>query len=242
MKEVRFAAFALISVLFSVSAHAQTPVPYSWTGAYVGLNVGGESNKLNTDFLTPANSSANASQTFTDVVYGAHFGAQYQWQRWVIGAEAAYMRLGSPDKRAESSCHFPNPFDDRCDGFSATNIWTLGGRLGYSPMNWDRLLIFGTGGWARSDVKTAIRFGGVGVPPAPNAIPETQLTSTVDGYYVGGGIEYALSRMWWLGAEYQHIKLDDTPQCVGTCATSILNRNVKSSTDLGRVRLSFRPM
>jgi len=110
----------------------------------------------------------------------------------------------------------------------------------------DHLLLFVTGGWAQADITTDIRFGGVPAPPAPNAIPVTQATTTARGWYVGGGFEYALSRMWWVGAEYQHIELDGTLQCAVNVPTpcsapSILDRRVTTTIDLARVRLSLRP-
>lgn len=255
MGKWRFAISAALSAFaiapaFAADLPVKAPVVpvavYNWTGAYVGVGLGGSWSKLDWDFPNAsATSVRSASQRFDNANFSAHIGAQYQWQQFVIGVEGAYNTGVNVNSRASSNCFFPAPFDDRCDGFTPRDIYTVGGRLGYSPQAWDKLLLFVTGGWAQADITTDIRFGGVGVPPAVNANPVTQATTTARGWYVGGGFEYALSRIWWVGAEYQHIELDTTVHCVASltpcAAPSILDRRVTPTIDIARIRLSLRP-
>lgn len=263
MGKWRFAISAALSAFtvapaFAADLPVKAPVVpvavYNWTGAYAGVGLGGSSSKLDWVFpapLAPAGifgpSTSSTSQRLDNANFSAHIGAQYQWQQFVIGVEGAYNTGTHVNSRASSNCAFPAPFDDRCDGFTPRDIYTVGGRLGYSPQAWDRLLLFVTGGWAQADITTDIRFGSLGgPPPAINRIPITQATTTARGWYVGGGFEYALSRMWWIGAEYQHIELDSTTQCVVTAppcggAPTLLDRRITPTIDIARVRLSLRP-
>lgn len=218
-------------------------VAYTWTGVYFGLNAGGVRSDYDWTFLAPSGgSTAAASQSFDQFIAGLQLGVQWQFNSIVLGAEVAFSTTFEKHKpQASSSCSFPPPFDDRCDATKFSGLFTVGPRVGWAPTN--RLLLFGTGGYAQAKLATAIRFGGVGVPPAPGAQPITSSEKAHHGWYAGGGAEFAITPNWSVGVEYQHVDLNAQAHCVGNnCAVpSILNRNVKAEADLVRVRMNLRP-
>jgi outer membrane immunogenic protein len=75
----------------------------------------------------------------------------------------------------------------------------------------DRLWLYGTGGLAVAEVKTAttVAFGfpTVGTPVLGGAIHAGSDSQTRVGFAVGGGIEYAFTNNWSLKAEYLYIDL-----------------------------------
>jgi outer membrane immunogenic protein len=82
-----------------------------------------------------------------------------------------------------------------------TNLFTVGPRLGYA---WDRLMIFGTGGWASANIKGQYENATTGVEFSPAFSGQ----SRNNGWYAGGGFEYMVHKGPLvdviLGAEYQH--------------------------------------
>jgi outer membrane immunogenic protein len=219
------------------SAQAQ----YNWSGFYIGANAGYMMADTDWRFTAPANSTAHTSVDWDSGVLGGHVGLQHQWGSIVVGLEVAGSSTSAFNKGRESSnCSFPAPFDDRCDVRNISSLWTAGARLGWAPSS--QWLLFLSGGYAQGHIDTAIRFGGVGVPPPANALPVTSSNTRNDGWYIGAGVEWAVSRNWIFGVEYQHIALDDKGHCVGGDCTipSILNRNVDADIDIVRARLSFK--
>ena len=70
---------------------------------------------------------------------------------------------------------------------------TVRGRLGYA---WDRLLVYGTGGWAWGHEHRVVP----GLPDSSN---------DHGGYSVGGGIEWAATDNVTYKIEYLHVRLKD---------------------------------
>jgi opacity protein-like surface antigen len=62
-----------------------------------------------------------------------------------------------------------------------------------------------------------------------------------DGWYVGGGVEYALTSNLILGAEYQRVSLDSERHLVPVGgAPSILTADIDADIDIVRARLSYK--
>src|SRR5262249_43739902 len=83
---------------------------------------------------------------------------------------------------------------------SSTWLATVRGRLGLA---WDRLLVYGTGGVAFTDLRYTQTLSVVGLPgvvSGPSAVAENTQTQT--GVTVGGGAEYALWNNLSVRAEY----------------------------------------
>jgi outer membrane immunogenic protein len=245
MKKFAVAAAAVVAMsLPAVAADMPTkgpaapvvPTPYNWTGFYAGVSVGWGWTSQDVTFPFPSGNQITSASIDTDgAVFGGHIGYQYQIGRWVIGAEASLSAF-IDRHREEATCAFPLPFQDRCDAWGPKNIWTAGGRLGYAVA--DPWLIYVSGGYAETEVKTGIRFGSTTAPPLPNAAPLALDDTHHSGWYVGGGVEYGLTRTVWLGLDYQHFDFGSTRQCGnapgGTpCSTPAFTRDIDTTTDIG---------
>jgi outer membrane immunogenic protein len=80
---------------------------------------------------------------------------------------------------------------------------TVRGKIGYAVSN---LLVYGTGGLAYGRVSANTAFN----DPNSGAGPLTWAGSsspTRAGWTLGGGVEYALSSNWMVGAEYLYVNL-----------------------------------
>jgi outer membrane immunogenic protein len=211
MKKFLLGSVGLAAMLAgpAMAADMRLPPPpppvayYDWTGVYVGFGVGGVWETVNRTYpniVAPSNFSSNDSDGILDV----HAGAQWQWGAWVLGVEAA---LSGGFREMRSNVGLPNPpFSGAAPANltavnKITNLFTVGPRLGYA---WDRLMIFGTGGWASANIKgqyenanTAVEFN-----------PAFSGQSRNNGWYAGGGFEYMVHKGPLvdviLGAEYQH--------------------------------------
>ncbi|MGU3467848.1 outer membrane protein [Methylobacterium sp. C33D] len=171
-----------------------TPVPvFTWTGAYFGINAGyafdASSNNTNS-FGVPAPYGNGTTAFFSQrnqegFTGGGQVGYNFQFTPGsgiVVGieADAQYLDFG----RSRNNAFLVGPLapgyyvtDPR--GLSSLDFFgTVRGRVGYA---FDRVLVYGTGGFAYGSGSADRSFGGF----AGNDSFRT-------GYAVGGGIEYAL--------------------------------------------------
>jgi opacity protein-like surface antigen len=83
---------------------------------------------------------------------------------------------------------------------------TIRGRLGYA---FDRVLVYGTGGWAWSN-QTVQRTQLVGV--VNNAVPGTMesVKPLLSGWTAGGGMAFAFADNWNVFAEYRYTRFVNT--------------------------------
>src|SRR6185437_2131383 len=118
------------------------------------------------------------------VLGGVHAGYNWQWDHVVLGLE------GDAEGADVSRTSAVDPAGDtiltRMD-FDAS----VRGKLGYA---FDRVLIYGTGGVAFGDVKTT--YVGAG-----------SINGVRVGWTAGGGLAYAITPNWELGAEYRYTDL-----------------------------------
>jgi outer membrane immunogenic protein len=77
---------------------------------------------------------------------------------------------------------------------------TIRGRVGYA---FDRLLIYGTGGFALTRLRTTFTES----DPTPGQGSWTQ-SSNKAGWVAGGGVEWMLTKNWSVKAEYLHVHFD----------------------------------
>jgi outer membrane immunogenic protein len=190
--------------------YTKTPVaaPFTWTGSYVGLYVGGASasgNAVTTDPVSPAGIPYNG---VAPVAYGldasfiAGYTGGYNYQfapNWVVGyeGEMGYMRFRG------SAIMNPLPAGNS-DTTASTGIgdWysAYTARLGYAV---DRSLIYLKGGLAIARIETGV----LDVTPAPTL--DTMSHKWRAGYAVGGGWEYAFDAKWSLKAEYLYLGIEN---------------------------------
>jgi outer membrane immunogenic protein len=197
-------AFAWPTLAADIGGRPLPPPPesvYSWTGFYVGANVGiGVSN-------TPTNYSiASALPAFpafdsgaASLIGGLQVGYNFQVGIWVFGAEADFQgsTIGSSD-----NCVFGCLLGQRLT--HTTDLpWfgTVRGRIGTTMGG---LLFYYTGGLAYGDVKTHVteNFGA--------SSGTLDFTETRFGWTIGSGIEAALGGNWTGRAEYLYVDLGTT--------------------------------
>ena len=167
------------------------PAPiFTWSGLYIGGQIGYAWGRDDTDFSTldPAAPFFTIGTRPEGVIGGAHLGYNLQIAQWVIGLE------GSVDGTSLSKTVslFGVPF---LTVRSREDVQgSIRGRLGIA---FDRVLLYGTGGAAFSNVKDDYSIGD------PFNLQES-ITKTRTGWTVGGGLAYAVTNNWSIGAEYRY--------------------------------------
>jgi outer membrane immunogenic protein len=205
------------------------PVPlFSWTGFYLGANVGGVSGRSSISD-DPATTAAWLGGTTTSAngagVIGG-FEAGYNWQlaNVVLGIEGD-VSFSSLSRSVIATSIQPGPFDSY--GSHLSTLATLRGRFGWA---FDRTLIYATGGAAFANLKDTF---------TDRANPFTAIPgSSVTGWTVGGGIEYAFTDHWSAKAEYLHVGFPTR-----TANDSIGNGyafDFKDSLDIGRAGINYK--
>ena len=195
--------------LRSAPVFAPPPPIFTWTGAYFGINAGyaftdndairtaGNNGPGAGALIGPANTNtvanvatnrrparfSNDQDGFTG---GGQIGYNFQFGGlsgvvFGIEADAQYTDL-EQSRRFLSALNDPSTFRQGIDF-----IGTVRGRLGYA---FDRLLVYGTGGFAYGDVTTSARFFS---NAAGNPLAYAGGNSGIKtGYTYGGGLEYAM--------------------------------------------------
>ena len=211
----------------------------------VALRVGGSPLATVQDTVPMANLPSfgiepNYSSRGNDTIFGLHAGVQRQWGNWVLGAEAAYS-AGFRDMRSET--RLPDTiFGPTYNAVSRIdNLVTVGPRLGYA---WDRVMIYGTGGYAAASLTGQYRFVPTGLLVFP---PGTNLTGTSwnNGWFAGAGVEYMAYKGVLadliLGAEYQHFDLRSTRAFTDTIFFNApVTYDHSAVGDIVRVRLTVK--
>jgi outer membrane immunogenic protein len=180
----------------------------SWSGFYIGGNLGGGWSSVSARDLRPggepeapppdellASGFFSPAGTFksdqSGIVIGGQIGAQYQWDRIVIGAEAS---LSGADLRS----HFASPFFPATDTIKlqVNEIAAVVGRIGYT---FDRWMIYVKAGYAGGNVTFAAFDSSSGTG--------YRQESWQNGWTAGGGGEYLVAKDISLGLDYAYIDL-----------------------------------
>jgi len=251
-------SIACMSSVLAADLPAKAPVitAYNWTGFYVGVNVGGHRSgdsdpaydSFDNNFGPPTISIFNGllphSLSPSGIAGGVQVGYNWQVSNFLLGVEADFDGLSGSRMRTLSGELQPlgvgNTFQ-----FSdaASDRWMSTVRARMGVLATDRILIFATGGVAFADWKLSHSFVGgpnLFIPPA-STVSETVRT----GWTAGGGIEYALTKNWFLRAEYLYVNFGKTtnvlnaPSAVGTFNTQFTYPETLSE-NLARMAVSYK--
>lgn len=203
MKRILLATVALVA-LGSASALAadlprrpvyKAPVmmapPPTWTGCYIGGNVGAGWSRTNVN--DEISGAPIAELTANSIVGGGQVGCDYQFAgNWVIGVQGMYDASGL---KADTTSAVLAPLT-----LHGSIPWfaTATGRLGYAVVpNW---LIYAKGGGAWTHTDASLLFAGTVVD-----------TGSFDqsGWTAGGGAEWMLAPNWSIFAEYDYLGFRD---------------------------------
>jgi outer membrane immunogenic protein len=202
-----------------------------WSGVYVGGKLGGawgnsDWHQTNASDFDPAGVIGNATLSSSGFIGGVFGGANLQLGQWIFGAELSYsgMTLSS----SQASQFFP-----ATDTFSTelNSLGTVEGRVGYS---WDRVMIFGKGGWAGGGVKlTMNRTAGLSA---------SNKDTFVDGFVLGAGLDYAIWKSVLIGLEYDFVDLNlnsETLVCGACVVQPAVDNDIKISAVMLRMSYLF---
>ena len=240
-----FRASAVLSVLLAAStiasaADLKMPVkapprpappalvlqPFSWTGIYVGGNLGaGWSHRSLTDSRFGLQfDNGNNNATF---VGGGQVGFNYQINYFVLGAEGDFD-WAAKNSNTGTGVVIPNV---GTIGVTSNNRWisSLAARFGVAV---DRLLFYGKagGGWVGADAFTLANS-------TTGASFVVANSRTESGWLAGGGVEWAITDAWSARLEYDYLGLGNrtftvplgSPILPGDTFTTH-NRNVQMAT------------
>ena len=230
------------------AAYYPAPV-YSWTGFYVGANLGGAfDNKSGA--LIPNGFTAPLSTSTSDSDSGFIGGGQagYNWQNgtFVYGVETDidYINLGGSGSTSTASANFGGTTlttrREDGDGF----LGTFRGRLGYA--GFDRTLLYITGGLAYGDFGS--RYTSANFTTAGGLTAASYGVNNNDdvrvGWTIGAGVEYAITPNISVKGEYLYADLGRknyqlVGTSVGTQGTSF-NAHSDGSTQIARVGLNYK--
>ena len=216
---------AVFGTISSAAAH-----DYNWGGLYIGVGAGWVGSDVSWTYRDPTGAVVDRpinGQSSDAAVLSGIIGLQHQWGRIVLGIEGAINgTVGFSDDWGTASCFNP-AFN--CQSRVQGHNYTLGARLGFTPV--DRLLLFVSGGAATMNVQTREVNAATGVVNAFGT------RDWHNGWYIGGGIEYALTRNWSLGLEYQHYMMDDK---LHLSTVNFEHRLIGVESDMVRARLTYK--
>ena len=183
-----FGSPAMAADIF-VPLEAEAPArveAYNWSGIYAGGQLGwgngghdlgladdcrGEDIKRGC-FPGAGLSGLDATN---DWIGGLRGGFDWQFGQFILGARGTYNWSGGFDTDGYVG-DFVSIHGEIGD------IYTIDGKVGYSPANIDRMQVYAFGGWAHTDVTGSLRIG------------DDMISRTVDmdGWDAGLGIEFAM--------------------------------------------------
>lgn len=221
-----------------VYTKAPAAVVMSWTGFYIGGNLGGVDAHASgtSDFLDPAatkiRSTTNPqgnSLSNTRFLGGGQIGYNRQFDpRWVVGVEGDWDWTNAGYNFCRQTDTFSQPCTDNGDGFETiggSTKWlaTARARLGFTVSNF---LLYGTGGvaWGRIDttLSQSCLQNGCG-SSATQLFASSTIDHTKAGWVAGLGVEAAIDTHWSVRGEWLHIDLGsitDSLSTVGSGATT----------------------
>jgi outer membrane immunogenic protein len=242
MRPFSLAAFGAAFFAFTQIATAQ-PVPYTWTGFYIGANAGYSWGKSGTAYDSVGNGT---STFFTDSfdmnggIWGAQAGFNYQLTPlFVAGVEVDIQDTGERGSGSRVACDPSNTCDTHTVNQTfkekLTNFGTLRGRVGYlvNP-NW---LVYATGGVVRGKLKREDTYTNENT----GNIVNTSLSDTKTGGVFGGGVEAVLWGNVTGRLEYLHFSLSGLgTQDVVNGQLTLTQTSRKFTDDIVRVSLNWR--
>jgi outer membrane immunogenic protein len=200
-------AAMLLSPLAAHSADLAVKAPppplvpvFSWTGFYIGANIGGawaNNNWNDTLFLTNFNNGNNNGA----FIGGGQVGANYQIGSFVIGGEWDFDWAGNSNNNG-TGVIIPG-----VGNIVVTNnnrwITTVAARFGFAVDHW---LFYGKagGGWVGNNNLTVTNVT-TGVSLTCGNF--TNCGNNTGGWLVGGGVEYAFTNNWTVKVEYDYLGL-----------------------------------
>ena len=215
---------------------------WSWTGFYVGANIGGSVGSVGSNdavtvppsnILPPLSSqylTASSNRALAGVIGGGQIGYNWQFGSWLLGAEADWQWSDQRDTLATTANNFlaSTITVAYTDEVRIKALGTARGRVGWAQDNW---LWYVTGGvaWAKIESNYVVNSYFAGTSASPTM---ASFATTKTGWTIGGGVETALSGTnWSTKLEYLYVDLGSTTNVLPfTYATG--SRTLTSSNNI----------
>lgn len=174
---------------YAAPAPAPLAVVASWSGLYVGGNVGGAWLRASETFINDANVSDPLAFRSSSVIGGGHAGAQGQWGSWILGVEGTYSVTDLKETVPSINPGFPRTRSLRVD-----DIITVTGKVGFTGGPW---MVYAKAGWA------GMRIVHTSANPA-TGITSTSVADWHNGWTVGTGVDFMFARNWIAGVAFDY--------------------------------------
>ncbi len=236
LSTVAFAALAGSALAADLPSTKEAPVyvapvpAFSWTGFYIGADIGGAFASTNWTSL-----GTGVSHTFDNsgVMGGGYIGYNYQLNpNFVLGVEGDFQGTSASGSYSWSQTIGQYPITAvSTDTYNAKTsldwLAAINGRLGIS---YDRALFYAIGGaaWAgESDTLSATNsFAGF--------LWSGSNSKTLSGYDIGAGVDYAFTPNWVGRVEYRYYDFGNT-----TWYPTVSSFGVRDRTDVNTVRVGL---
>jgi outer membrane immunogenic protein len=166
-------------------------VVYSWTGCYIGGNVGGVSARKTWNVTNFGD--LIGSHDADGWLGGVQAGCNYQIGNWVFGIQGDYDWVNASGSNIDLVSRVQLIDRSQIDGLGSVT-----GRLGYA---FDRFLPYVKGGVAWERDRYTVNFGPLTTQPG---VLFSQASETRQGYTVGFGGEYAFWKTLSAFIEYDY--------------------------------------
>lgn len=175
-----------------------TPAPiYTWTGCYIGGNLGDARNHIWNHRIAfgggiPDNPPLPVETDWgSDFVGGGQIGCDYQLNRWVFGIQV------QDDWGNINSTHPGILFPTFSYNTTAKGFVTYTGRVGYAVVPQALLYFKGGGAWTNDNITVTM--------PSTGFLSEFANNVNFNGWTIGGGLEWMLLPYLSLFVEYNHV-------------------------------------
>ncbi len=183
--------------------------PFSWTGTYVGADVGAA---WGTFTVSPASTNnltgavgipgAMSLSNNSSLIGGLQAGYNWQISQWVLGLEQDYQFTG-----LKQTATFAAPAGLFLAGDSmAVKTDYLAATRAKLGMAWDRVLVYAAGGLETGEFDVTSGYVARGAGGSP-ALGFTDADKLHFGFNLGAGIDYAVTNNVFVGIEYRYLDL-----------------------------------
>jgi outer membrane immunogenic protein len=224
-------AHSALAADMPVKAPVAVPT-YSWTGFYVGGNIGYGWAQQNTAPVAVIPVGVDSSSaTINGVIGGGQMGYNWQFNQIVLGVEADFQASGQTGTMNTifhaGGLPIAGQATEKLDYFG-----TVRGRIGYA---WNQYLPYFTGGWAYGHPS----FNGISAAIAPTDVFFAPGVTT-NGWTVGGGLEWAFANRWSAKIEYLYVDFgsDSRANVVTKFAQTITSGDL--TDNIVRVGLNYK--
>jgi outer membrane immunogenic protein len=234
---VLFSGFAQSASAADLGAPVYRPVvpvvaPYSWSGLYLGLNIGYSWGKETNDFTLLGVGTVSESQRLNGVIGGFQSGYNYQFGAWVFGFESDIQASGQKGSTTYSILAVPATTlvaDHKLPWFGTSRT-----RIGFLAT--PTVLLYGTAGVAYGQIKDDYAFAVAGLGSVTASFKDVRA-----GWTAGAGIEGAFGGGWSAKLEYLYMDLGTQTQAISAPAFgAVATWNNRATDNIVRVGLNYR--